>query len=389
MASSPIRVGIVGQRGLAFASGLRALPQVQLAALCDIDATVLQAQAAKHEIPQHFTSYEAMLEQVDAVVVSTPMQLHAAQSILALQAGKHVLSEVTAAVTLDECWRLRDAVEASGKTYMLSENYCYMRDTVLIREMARQGLFGELYFGEGEYLHDVKYLHHLADGSPAWRYYWQVGSNGCTYPTHSLGPVMQWFTAVDPQERVESVVCLGTGRHTDPEHPHDDTSLMLCKLRSGKLVKIRVDMMSNRPHHMTYYAVQGTHGVFEASRNGWERGYVWLGENPPPGPVKDEHRQWRRLEEFEEHLPEHWKNPPAAATKAGHGGGDYFVVSDWVQAIESGAPPPIDVYTGLEWTAAGLCSQLSIDNGGAAIKVPDFRDASQRPLQLDAPPVVI
>ncbi|HVG05814.1 MAG TPA: Gfo/Idh/MocA family oxidoreductase, partial [Burkholderiaceae bacterium] len=230
-----IRVGIVGHRGLAFAAGLQALPQVDLCALCDIDEAGMNRTADKHNIAGRYTRFEHLLENVDAVVVSTPMQLHAAQSILALQAGKHVLSEVTAAVSLEECWRLVDAVQSSGKTYMLSENYCYMRDTVLIREMARKGLFGELYFGEGEYLHDVKYLHHNSDGSPTWRYYWQVGTNGSTYPTHSLGPVMQWFQALDPQERVESVVCVGTGRRTDPEHPHDDTSILLCKLRSGKL----------------------------------------------------------------------------------------------------------------------------------------------------------
>jgi hypothetical protein len=88
---------------------------------------------------------------------------------------------------------LVDAAKSSGKTYMLSENYCYMRDAVLVREMARKGLFGELYFGEGEYLHDVKYLHHNSDGSPTWRYFWQVGTNGSTYPTHSLGPVCSGF----------------------------------------------------------------------------------------------------------------------------------------------------------------------------------------------------
>jgi hypothetical protein len=43
----------------------------------------------------------------------------------------------------------------------------------------------------------------------------------------------------------------------------------------------------------------------------------------------------------------------------------------------------------LEWTAAGLCSQLSIANNGVPIRVPDFRDAAQRPLTLDAPPVVV
>jgi predicted dehydrogenase len=378
MASSKIRIGIAGRRGGAFITGLRALPQVELAALCELDEATLNQQANEHGVEGRYTDFTQMLDAVDAVVIATPMQLHASQAIEALHAGKHVISEVTAAVSLEECWRLLDAVKSSGKTYMLSENYCYMRDNVLVREMARKGLFGDLYFGEGEYLHEVRNLHHNADGSPTWRYYWQVGANGSTYPTHSLGPVMQWFTAVDPTERVESVVCLGSGRHTDPEHPHNDTTLLMCRLKSGKLVKVRLDMMSNRPHHMAYYTLQGTHGVYEASRLDHERGHVWIGEN------KDgEHRRWSPISDFEQHLPDEWRNPPEAALKAGHGGGDYFVMRDFVRAIETGETPAIDVYTGLEWTAAGLCSQISIDNGGVAVNVPNFRDEKQRPVVLD------
>jgi predicted dehydrogenase len=306
------------------------------------------------------------------------MPLHVAQSMTALQAGKHVLSEVTAAVSLDECWRLRDAVQASGKTYMLAENYCYLQPNVLIREMTRQGLFGTPYFGEGEYLHEVRALHHHADGSPTWRALWQVGVNGCTYGTHSLGPVMQWFTAADPSERIATVTCLGTGRHTDPAHPHDDTTLMLCKLRSGKLIKIRLDMLSNRPHLPTYYSLQGTRGVYEAARFPGEAGRIWLGENRP-----EEHRQWQPLSAFEEHLPARWRERAQEAEQAGHGGGDYHIGRAFAEALRDGTPPPIDIFDALEWTAAGLCSQLSIANGGIPIRVPDFRDPTQRPLTLN------
>ncbi|MBW3622811.1 MAG: Gfo/Idh/MocA family oxidoreductase [Armatimonadetes bacterium] len=252
MRNGKLRVGIAGKRGLAFLAGFGAMPQTEVVAFCERDEGALNEGAARHEIPERFTRFPEMLDSVDIVVVATPMQYHVPHAVLALQAGKHVLSEVTAAVSLEECWRLLDAVKASGKTYMMAENYCYMKPNVLIREMARKGLFGEVYFGEGEYLHELRSLHHNRDGSPTWRYYWQVGVNGSTYPTHSLGPVMQWFTAVDPSERIASVTCLGTGRHTDPEHPHDDTSLLLVKLKSGKLIKIRLDMLSNRPHLMTY-----------------------------------------------------------------------------------------------------------------------------------------
>lgn len=379
MSNRKWRIGIAGKRGLAFASALQALAQGDLAAFCDVDESV-RAQAESQGIPRTFARFADMLDSVDAVVVATPMQLHVAHAILALNAGKPVLSEVTAAVTLDECWRLLEAVRSSGKTYMMAENYCYLRPNVLIRELVRAGLFGDIYFGEGEYLHEVRRYHHAADGRPTWRYYWQVGARGCTYGTHSLGPVMQWFTARDPGERIASVVCLGSGRHTDPEHPHDDTSLMLCRLRSGKLIKVRLDMLSNRPNQATYYSLQGTHGVYEASRVEGEDGRIWLGENQA-----GEERRWRPLSDFDAHLPDEWRRPPPEAIEAGHGGGDYFVVRDFLTALDLEAPPPIDVYQSLEWTAAGLCSEISIANGGVPITIPDFRDPAQRPIRLDAP----
>lgn len=376
-----IRIGIAGQRGGDFITGLKAIASADLVAFCEIDEERLHRLADKYDVPGRFTRFEEMLDAVDAVVVATPMQWHAPQTIMALKAGKHVMSEVTAAVSMEECWRTIDAVQESRCTYMMAENYCYRRDNVLVKEMARKGMFGELYFGEGEYLHEVRFMHHFEDGSPTWRHYWQVGQNGSTYPTHSLGPVMQWFQAVDPDERVVEVICVGSGQHTDPEHPHDDTTILLCKLKSGKLIKVRLDMMSNRPHQMTYYSVQGTRGVYEASRLENERGHIWVG-----GSKDGEHRQWKPIAEFEEHLPEEWRTPSDEARKAGHGGGDYFVMRDFIEAIRTGAPPPIDVYTAMEWTAAGLCSQTSIESGGVAIKVPNFRDPAQRPIWLDAVP---
>ncbi len=373
-----LRIGIAGRRGVNFCAGLKDNPEVELSALCDLDSVWLAKMAQELEVPRTFSQFDEMLDSVDAVIVATPMQLHAEHVICAINAGKHVMSEVTAAVTLDECWRILDAVESSQSIYFFSENYCYIKENVLIRSLVKEGFFGDLYYGEGEYLHDVKAYHHFPDGSPTWRAAWQVGQPGLTYPTHSLGPIMQWFGELDPSERVESVICLGSGRHTDPEHPHDDTSIGLCRLRSGKLIRLRLDMMSNRPHQMTYYALQGTKGVYEASRDAKGSGQVWFGENPPSGFIVEEHRSWKPIGEFDDHLPSRWRNPPKEALAAGHGGGDYWVIQDFVDACFGRVNPAIDVYDGLHWTAVGLCSTLSIQSDGMSIQVPDFRNPRLR-----------
>ena len=78
------------------------------------------------------------------------MPLHAPQSTIALQEGKHVISEVPAATDLQQCWELAQSIENSRNKYMMAENYVYTKPNILIRELAKQGLFGDIYFGEGQ-----------------------------------------------------------------------------------------------------------------------------------------------------------------------------------------------------------------------------------------------
>lgn len=374
-----IRVGVVGRRGEAFLPALRAQPGVRVEALCELNDEWLAAASQRWEIGKTSRRYEELLELVDAVVVATPMHLHAEQAILALHADRHVLSEVTACVSLEECWRLWKAARASKATYMMAENYCYMREVVLVGELARRGLFGEPYYGEGEYIHEVRGLHHGSDGRPTWRAYWQVGTPGLTYPTHSLGPVVQWMRTSAPDDRPVRVVAMGSGVHTDPEHPQDDTCVGLVQMASGRLVRLRLDMMINRPHRMAYYSLQGTKGVYEASQREGETGWVWFGEGRP-----DEERRWRPITEFEEMLPVRYREASSEALRAGHGGGDWFLIEDWVATLRGEQPPAIGLEDALEWTAVGLLSTVSVQNGGVPLLLPDFRGGRGRPAWVDA-----
>ena len=361
-----LKVGLVGApRGSSFVGAFRSISETEVTSICDVDAGRLTMIADKLGIPNRYTDYDQMLgkQDLDIVVVATPMQLHVPQSVAALNRGINAISEVTAAVSLKQCEELVSAVRSSDAKYMMAENYIYMRPNVLVGNMVRKGLFGEVYFGEGEYVHDVKHMHHDAQGRHTWRTIWQVGKRGCTYGTHSLGPVLEWF-----DDRVAWITCTGSGVHTNPEHPHDDTVITLCKTTRDALIKIRLDMMSNRPHNMVYYAIQGTKGCYEAPRGLGDDHKVWLADYSE-GKV-----QWRSLWDFqEEFLPEMWKNPPEEALRAGHGGGDYFEIRDFVDSILKDQSPRIDVYRAMDFSVPGLVSEKSILNHGQPLTVPDFR----------------
>ncbi len=359
-----LRIGLAGLRRCAgFRGALAAMDGVVVAAICDPNEELLNQRRQEWAVQYAFPAYEPMLEHVDAVILGTPMQFHVPQAVAALERDIHVLSEVTAATSLIEARWLYDAVRKSGAKYMMAENYVYIKPNVLVKALVEAGLFGEVYFAEGEYVHQIRHLHHDADGRPTWRYYWQVGKNGCTYGTHSLGPCLQWLN-----ERVATVSCLGTGRWTDPEHLMDDTVLMLCRTPSGKLVKIRVDMLSNRPHCMTYYSLQGTTGCYEAPRGFGDDHKIWLQDRV------DDPNRWVSLWDFEdEFLPQWYRDCEEEAKAAGHGGGDFFVVKDFLAAIRQDRDPPVGIYEALEWTLPGLCSEQSIADRGAPVEVPDYR----------------
>lgn len=366
-----MRIGIAGLRGLSTLMGFRALPGVEVAALCDLDQDLLDSQTKKYGIPKGYRVFEdLMLSDIDAVVIATPMQCHVPQAILALEAGKHVLSEVTAGVSMEELFWLVESVEKSKKTYMMAENYCYTPDNQLILNMIRRGMLGDVYYGEGEYLHNLQslltYNYGLhQSGKTSWRRYWQMGVRGAYYPTHSLGPVMQWFQG----DRVAQIACFGSGNHIDPSLHQEDTNITMCQMESGKLARIRLDALSPRPHQMTYYTVQGTKGVVEYSRISGEKTKIWI---KAEGETVDG-AKWQDLQEYEEFLPERYKNASPEQKGSGHGGGDFFIVEDFVNAVNGVGENPVDVYTACEWTAVGILSRLSIMNNSRMIDVPHFR----------------
>ena len=363
-----LNVGIVGAvgRGASFRVAFEAQELARIHAVCDVREDALDDVAERLGAAEKYVDYEEMLarSEIDAVVIGTPMHFHAPQAIAALRRDLHVLSEVTAGVSVSECRELVQVASASTAVYMMAENYTYTRSNVLVKELVRQGLFGEVYYGEGEYLHELKALNEIT----TWRRKWQTGIDGVTYCTHSLGPLLQWM----PGDRVARVCCAGSGHHyADPRgdrYENQDSCVMLCQMASGGLVKIRVDMLSERPHATGNFQLQGTKGCYESARerNGVNR--VWLAD------ICEDKNAWLDLTELEaDYLPDMWRDPPEAASRAGHGGSDFFEVMDFIQSIAGEITCPIGIHEAMDMTLPGLISQQSILQNSAWLDVPDSR----------------
>ncbi|HWL55008.1 MAG TPA: Gfo/Idh/MocA family oxidoreductase [Chthoniobacteraceae bacterium] len=389
----PLRFAVIGaRRGRTFIHSARSLRdrQVELTAVCDTSPAMLEEWKDEPEITLH-SDYEAVLNdpKIDAVCLATPVPLHARQAIAALRAGKHVLSEVTAAYTLEEGWELIEAVRKSGRTYMMAENYCFMEPVLQVQRMVEEGVFGELIYASGSYVHDCRKLFFTAEGDLTWRGELRRNLLANSYPTHSLGPVARWLginrtdfleTTASWASRTAAVPHYARRQHPDrPEYgetkfwAHADTVSTQIKTRKGALIDLRVDWCSARPHQMTRYELQGTRASFcWPDGPGKPEPLVWI-EGKSPADEYGIATGWEPLLRYREAF-EHplWREFRAGAATAGHGGGDYFVLREFVGAIREGRPPLIDVVDAVTWSSITPLSQASIAQGSAPVAVPDF-----------------
>ena len=113
--SSDLRAGVLGVgRGLSYVRVLQAMDGVNVTAVADMNAERVQTVCDEHNVPNGFATLEEMLaEDLDLVVVATPIAQHVEHSIQVLEAGVNVLSEIPTLATREEADRLIAAVEKS------------------------------------------------------------------------------------------------------------------------------------------------------------------------------------------------------------------------------------------------------------------------------------
>ncbi|HAZ65875.1 MAG TPA: acetylgalactosaminidase, partial [Opitutae bacterium] len=159
-----VRVAFIGlSRGMAHVNAVVNLPFVETIALCDLRqerannaAKFVEKKTGK--MPLIFAGDEDIWEKmiarddIDVVYISTPWEWHVPMCVKSMQAGKHAFVEVSAAVTVDECWQLVDASEQTQRHCVQLENCCYNESELFVLNMARQGFFGEMKHAECAYI---------------------------------------------------------------------------------------------------------------------------------------------------------------------------------------------------------------------------------------------
>jgi predicted dehydrogenase len=391
-AASPLRLAVIGTggRGTHLLALALEFEGVEVPALCDINVGNLNnaiglVRQTRGADPAGYsagpTDYRNLLrrDDVDAVLIATPMQLHGRMAIDALRAGKHVLSEVAAAVTIPECWGLVEAEQESGKVYMLAENCCYYPQNLAVLNMAAAGVFGGCTYAETGYVHDCRFLLYAADGSLTWRGGLVRDYAGNVYPTHALGPVAQWL-GINRDDRFESIVSFSTreaskssfaAQRFGADSPQaktrflcGDSNTTLIRTVRGVVIDLRCDIVSARPNpSTTYYTLQGESAAYQDTGRAQE---VWINDRSPG-------HEWEPFAPYAaQYQHDLWKQYGQVAAQSGHGGADYFVIRQFLEAARSGGPSPIPAADAAAWSCVIPLSAASLRAGGAPQKVPDF-----------------
>jgi len=143
-----VRIGLIGtgSRGMFHLNNVPGIPQAEIVALCDDYAPHLQQAADLFPKAKRYDNYEKLLDDknVQAVIITTPLNEHERMTIDAFAAGKHVFCEKSMALSLDGCRRIFEAYKQSGKVLYIGQQRLFDPKYIRAMELIHSGLIGRI-----------------------------------------------------------------------------------------------------------------------------------------------------------------------------------------------------------------------------------------------------
>ena len=373
----------VGRRGFGM---LRAcfsqMKDVCIKTICDlVPERVTRGQEIVREkggyTPAGTTDYRDILSdpEIDAVVIMTGWSGRPALAIESMKAGKYTAIEVGCADTLEECFDLVRTFEETGVPVMMLENCCYGRREMMLYNMVRQGLFGEIVHCTGGYMHYLNEVELFKDIGDHYRLPHYIARNRENYPTHELGPISK-LLGVNRGNRIVSLSSFASKSRGLKQYAADNlgadhelantefkqgdivTTVLTCA--GGETVVLTLDTTLPRAYYSRNIGVRGTKGMsYEDTRVVFLEG---MEEK-----VRDNEAEF--FEKYDHPLHREYE---AMGTRGGHGGMDWLVCRAFVESVKNGTDTPIDAYDTAVWLSIGVLSEQSIARGGVLMEVPDF-----------------
>lgn len=142
------RLGIIGpgSRGQFLLSFLRKNPKADVIAICDIYQPSIDEALKIFPKAKVYSDYRKLLEnnEIDAILITTPLNEHFKMAMDAFDAGKHVFCEKALAMTINECHQMYLKHKSTGKVFFAGQQRLFDPRYIRAMEMIYAGTFGEL-----------------------------------------------------------------------------------------------------------------------------------------------------------------------------------------------------------------------------------------------------
>ena len=352
-----LKVGMVGiGRATAYGHIFSNNPKTEVCALCDMDEQKLAENAKDFGLSdnQIFTNYEDFLNaDIDVVVLGTPIPFHTDEVVKALELNKHVLSEVTAADSIEGCMKIVEAVRKSKGKYMMAENCVYMDFVLNWKKQIEKGYIGTPFYAEADYVHEIR--DRIAGQ-------WRANRAPLHYCSHSLGPVLYWMDD-------HIVRATASGNRSTMLEPatvgNIDIQVALFETAKGATIKVLRSSVALRHPALCTYSIYGSKGFLESSRTGYDGvGHRYFDGLDPKNTGRDIVSNTSNIE----------APPEATAGPGNHGSCEYYLIMDFLRAIEEDTTPGIDVVRAMDMTVPGLIAHEAAMKGGVWMDVPRITD---------------
>lgn len=386
---SKIRLAFVGygQRGKGILEKLLNMSDVEVVAVCDkyedrTQMMVQKVQEVRGIMPYATQNHKEIIERgsLDAAVICTSWSAHVPITIDFMEAGIRVGFEVGGCDSVEECWELVQAYRRTGVEVMMLENCCYGKKEMMVLNMVKQGIFGEVVHCDGGYMHDLR--HEIVTGREKRQYRLDnyLNRNCDNYPTHALGPIAKVLN-INHGNRMLSLCSMaskaaGIKEYIDShnienkdligkEFAQGDVITTMIKCAHGETITLILD--TTLPHYYSRnFNISGTKAKFDENT----QSLFFGGKDNPEGKWQE---AWGNFDEYHE-IYGHplWKEYEEVGIKSGHGGMDWLVLRAFVESVKNGTKPPIDVYDAVAWMVITPLSEVSIAKGSMPVEIPDF-----------------
>ncbi len=366
-----IRLGVVGG-GFGATFHWHEHPNCVVTGVTDLFPARRETLKNRYRCDKVYDSLEIMLKEakdIDAVAIFSGAPDHAKHVTMCMERGWHVVSAVPACMTLDEAAMLKEVKEKTGARYMMAESSYYNQECIYARNLFRAGGFGELFYSETEYYHQLFDLAKVLTDKgqlcydPGGKRSWRWGLPPMLYATHSTG-----YLVGVTKERITKVSCLGW-RGSSKEIRENP---IVADNVYGNPFWCQASIMATNQGHMTRT------NVFWICVAGGERAQ-WFGDQATlymsnwgiHGPV--EHSRAKGAQPVT--VPEYWKSemlPEPMRHPSGHGGSAVFISAEFINALIEDREPEIDLYESLAMTVPGIVAHQSALKGGEQLEVPQF-----------------